>query len=95
MNDNGKINPCHGYKADAQTCGDAKYNAEHIGQVALGQTVEQVRQIMGREPEQHSVQVQGAQSLETWSFRTDYKNRVTTHIDFADSKVVAIRQVRL
>ena len=94
MNADGTINPCHGYKADAQACGNAAYNASRIGQVAIGQTVPEVRKIMGREPEERSVRAQDSQSFETWSFRTDYGNRITTRIDFVESKVVAIRQER-
>lgn len=94
MNADGSINPCHGYKADAQACGDATYNGARIGGVKIGQSVPEVRSIMGRDPEQRSVRTQDGQNLETWSYRTDYKNRITTKIDFLDSKVVGIRQDR-
>ena len=51
MTADGTIYPCHGYKADPQACGDAIYNSAHVGQVALGQTLAEVRTIMGREAE--------------------------------------------
>jgi hypothetical protein len=95
MNADGSINPCHGYKADARACGNAAYNGARIGGVKIGQTLSEVRSIMARDPEERSVQVQNGQNLETWSYRTDYKNRITTRIDFLDSRVVGIRQDRL
>ena len=94
MNADGSINPCHGYKTDAQTCGNAVYNATRIGGVKIGQSVSEVRSIMGRDPELRSVRTQDGHNLETWSYRTDYQNRVTTKIDFLDSKVVGIEQDR-
>ena len=94
MNADGTINPCHGYKANFQACGNAVYNASHVGKVALGQSLTEVRQIMGRDPEQRSVQVQDGHNLEAWSFLTDYANHVTTRIEFSDLVVVAIKQGR-
>ena len=95
MNADGSINPCHGYKADAQACGNAVYNGGRIGKVAIGQTLPEVRQIMGRDPEERNVRVQDGTSYETWSYRTDYKARITTRIEFADLKVVGIKQERI
>ena len=94
MNADGSINPCHGYKADAQACGNAAYNGAHIGGVKIGQSIVEVRSIMGKDPEERSVRTQDGQSLESWGYRTDYKNRITTRIDFLDLKVVGIRQER-
>ena len=94
MSADGAINPCHGHKADAQACGNAVYNSARIGKVALGQSLAQVRQIMGHDPEQRSVQVLDGHDQETWSFRTDYSGRITTRIDFRDAVVVGIRQER-
>jgi hypothetical protein len=92
MNADGSINPCHGYKADAQACGNAAYNGARIGRVAIGQSLQDVKAIMGREPEERSVRTQDGRSSETWSYRTDYAGRISTRIDFLDLKVVAIRQ---
>ena len=94
MNSDGSINPCHGYKADAQACGNAAYNGARIGGVKIGQSLPEVRTILGRDPEERSVRTEAGQSFETWSYRTDYKNRITIRIDFLDSKVVGIRQDR-
>lgn len=94
MNADGSINPCHGYKADAQACGNAAYNGARIGVVKVGQSLQDVRSIMGKAPEERSVRTEGGQNFETWSYRTDYKNRITTRIDFQDLKVVGIRQER-
>lgn len=92
MNADGSINPCHGYRSDFQACGNAIYNGARIGKVALGQSVADVRKIMGRDPEKRSVQLQNGQTLETWKFLTDYEKSITTHIEFLDSKVVGIKQ---
>lgn len=90
----GTINPCHGHKADAQACGNALYNGTRIGKVAIGQSITDVRQIMGHDPEQRSVQATDGHSSESWSFRTDYQGRIMTRIEFRDAVVVAIRQER-
>lgn len=94
MNDDGSIYPCHGYKADPQACGDAIYNGARIGQVAIGQSVAEVRTIMGRDAETRSVSVRDGRNVESWGFRTDYERRITTTIEFVEGKVVAIRQDR-
>ena len=94
MNADGSIYPCHGYKAEPQACGDAIYNSAHIGQVALGQTIAEVRAVMGRDAETRSVSMRDGRSVESWGFRTDYEKRITTTIEFVEGKVVAIRQDR-
>lgn len=94
MADDGTIYPCHGYKADGQTCGEAIYNSARIGRVAIGQTTADVRAVMGRNAETHSVSVRDGRSVDSWGFRTDYERRITTTIEFVDGKVVAIRQDR-
>ncbi len=94
MDADGSIYPCHGYKADPQACGDAIYNGTRIGKVALGQTLAEVRTIMGRDAEARSVNMRDGRSVEAWSFRTDYEKRITTTIEFMDGRVVAIRQER-
>lgn len=92
MSADGSINPCHGYRSNHQACGNAIYNDARIGKVAIGQSIDEVRKIMGRAPEKRSVQLQDGRSLETWSFLTDYDNSITTRIEFMDSKVVGIKQ---
>lgn len=94
MTADGTINPCHGHKADAQACGNALYNGTRIGKVAIGQSITEVRQIMGHDPEQRSVQALDGHSAESWSFRTDYQGRITTRIEFKDAVVVGIKQER-
>lgn len=94
MADDGTIYPCHGYKANGQTCGDAIYNSARIGQVAIGQTIAEVRAVMGRDAETRSVSVRDGHNVEAWGFRTDYEKRITTTIEFVDGRVVAIRQDR-
>ena len=94
MNADGSINPCHGYKADAQACGNAAYNGARIGKVTIGQSLQDVRAIMGKDPEERSIRTEDGRNLETWGYRTDYRNRITTRIEFVDLKVVGIRQDR-
>ncbi len=94
MTADGTINPCHGHKADAQACGNALYNSTRIGKVSIGQSLTEVRQIMGHDPEQRSVQALDGHSVESWSFRTDYQGRITTRIEFRDAVVVGIKQER-
>lgn len=94
MTGDGRINPCHGHKADVQACGNALYNSARIGKVAIGQSIADVRQIMGHDPEQRSVQVLDGHNSESWSFRTDYNGRITTRIEFKDAVVVGIKQER-
>ncbi len=94
MNADGSINPCHGYKSDAQACGNAAYNGARIGKVTIGQSLQDVRAIMGKDPEERSIRTEDGRNLETWGYRTDYCSRITTRIDFIDLKVVGIRQDR-
>jgi hypothetical protein len=94
MTADGTINQCHGHKADAQACGNALYNSTRIGKVAIGQSIAEVRQIMGHDPEQRSVQALDGHSAESWSYRTDYQGRITTRIEFRDAVVVGIKQER-
>lgn len=94
MSADGAITPCHGHKADAQACGNALYNGTRIGKVAIGQSIAEVRRIMGHDPEQRSVQTLDGHGVESWSYRTDYQGRIVTRIDFRDATVVGIRQER-
>ncbi|HEX7639851.1 MAG TPA: hypothetical protein VF457_15750 [Burkholderiaceae bacterium] len=92
MNADGSINPCHGFRSDPQACGNALYNAGRIGKVAVGQTMEQVRAEMGREPEQRKRRLTSGKDEESWIFLTDYENSIVTRIEFVDSRVVEVIQ---
>ena len=92
MNADGSINPCHGYRAHPQACGDALYNGARIKRVAIGQTLANVREIMGRDAELRSVGTHDGHESETWGYLTDYDQDITTQIEFVDGAVVAIRQ---
>jgi hypothetical protein len=93
MNADGTINPCHGYRSNYEACGAAIYNGSRIGKVTIGQTLSEVRSIMGREPEKRSIRLDDAgRTVEAWSFLTNYDNSITTHIQFLNQRVVAIKE---
>lgn len=92
MNADGSINPCHGYRVNPQACGDALYNGARIKRIAIGQTLANVREIMGRDAGLRSVGTHEGHESETWDYLTDYDQDITTRIEFVDGKVVAIRQ---
>jgi hypothetical protein len=56
--------------------------------VKLGQSLAEVRQIMGKDPERREV----TSDIETWGFLTDYMGQLLTLIDFKNGVVVEIRQ---
>jgi len=90
MNADGTINPCHGYRTRPQDCGNALWNAAQIGRVLLGQTLEQVRAIMGHDPEEREASVRDGRTTESWVYLTNYDNDVLTTILFIDGTVTAI-----
>lgn len=85
---NGKISPCPGYHTDNQACGNAVFNARVIGQVAAGQTKEQVRDIMKHDAERREIDG----NEERWSYITDYQAEQMTVIVFTESKVSGMKQ---
>jgi len=73
----------------------SKVNKVAIVNVKLGQTMEQVRAIMGRPPEStaESLLDDGAHQT-TWNYLTDYHNETNTAITFRNGKVVSIAPAR-
>jgi hypothetical protein len=80
--------PCEGFHKDPEACERAAANSLVISNIQLGQSPEEVREIMGNEPERREV----TDSLETWGYRTNYAERLFTTITFKDGKVSSIKQ---
>jgi len=86
MNPSGTINPCHGYESDKQLCGDSKLFAGVINRITLGQTREEVRTLMMRDPWRRELK----ENEERWGYSTDYSDERMTWIGFRDGKVVSV-----
>ena len=80
--------PCKGFHKDQQACLRAVENSSVIGKVKLGQSLEEVRQIMGKDPERREV----AKNCETWGYITTYVGYRFTTIIFRNGVVIEIRQ---
>ena len=80
--------PCKGFHKDQQACLRAVENSSVIGKVKLGQSLEEVRQIMGKDPERREV----AKDSETWGYITSYAGYRFTTIIFRNGVVTEIRQ---
>lgn len=80
--------PCEGFNKDPEACERAAANALVIGKVTLGQTPQDVRDIMGADPEHREV----SEGIETWGYRTNYDDWLFTRIVFKDGKVTTINQ---
>ena len=80
--------PCEGFNKDPEACERAAANSLVIGKVQLGQTFEQVREIMGTDPEHR----EASDGIETWGYRTNYDDRLFTRIIFENGKVTTINQ---
>ncbi|MBL8511304.1 MAG: hypothetical protein JNM52_06630 [Betaproteobacteria bacterium] len=80
--------PCRGFHKDPQACERAYENSLLVNKINIGQSANEVREIMGREPERREV----SSETEAWSYLTDYANQILTVIVFKQSTVVEIRQ---
>jgi hypothetical protein len=87
INAEGKINPCHGDEADHQRCGDAFFNARHIGKIAIGSDPAEVERVMRNQPDARTVQRDGETVIERWTYLTDYARRRTTIVVFRNGRV--------
>ena len=84
----GIVSPCHGgYVMNDQVCGQAIHNARVINSVQIGQLKEEVRAIMGHDPERREATTE----RETWSYLTDYDRELMTAIVFVDGRVAEIK----
>ena len=94
MSPEGKIYPCHGSQTNPQGCGNALYNAPRVTKLNIGQTTEQAKEIMGHDPEDRSIKLQGNQTVEIWKLLTDYRSTTYTVITFIDGKIVSVETTR-
>jgi hypothetical protein len=67
-------------------CGQALYNSQRINRVEIGQSKEEVRSIMGHDPERREASTE----RELWSYVTDYDREVMTTIEFVNGRVAKI-----
>ena len=80
--------PCKGFHKDQQACQRAAENSSVIGKVNLGQSLEEVRQIMGKDPERREV----TKDSENWEYITSYAGYRFTTIIFRNGIVTEIKQ---
>ena len=70
----------------------AEENERHINQVRVGQTLAEVRAIMGKEPERREARARfDGKTVELWSYVTDYARKLDTTIIFVDGRVEELR----
>jgi hypothetical protein len=70
----------------------AEENEHRINQIRVGQTLEEVRAIMGKEPERREARARfDGKTVEMWSYVTDYARKLDTTIIFVDGRVQEIR----
>jgi len=67
-------------------------NERHINQIRVGQTVAEVRAIMGKDPERREARARfDGKTVEMWSYVTDYARKLDTTIIFVDGRVQELR----
>jgi len=70
----------------------AEENRVRVDRITVGQTLDEVRAIMGKGPEKREVRARfDGKTVELWSFVTDYARRVDSTIIFVDGRVQEIR----
>jgi hypothetical protein len=80
--------PCEGWHSDQAACLRAHDNSATIGKVQIGQTLAEVRSIMGKDPERRSATA----NTESWGYLTSYSDHLVTTVVFTDGVVTAITQ---
>lgn len=88
MRADGRINPCHGWERDKELCGESKFFAKAVNEVSAGQTKEEVRAIMKRDPWRRQIR----DGAEEWGYSTSYEQERMVWIVFRDGKVVELRE---
>lgn len=78
--------PCKGFHKDQTACQSAAENSSAIGNVNLGQSTEEVREIMGKGPERREAD----KDTEKWGYLTNYRGYLYTYITFKNNAVVKI-----
>jgi len=70
----------------------AEENHARLDQLQVGQTLEQVRATMRKEPERREARLRfDGKKVELWSFVSDYARRMDTTLTFVDGVLVEIR----
>jgi hypothetical protein len=83
----GESGPCAGWHRNPVACERAAENSKLIGSVNLGQSLEEVQQIMGTAPDRRNLNAE----IETWIYHTSYSNRGYTSIIFKGGRVTEIK----
>ena len=81
--------PCQGFHKDQEACERAANNSSVIGNINLGHTLNDVRQIMGKGPEIRKAD--SSDSSESWGYRTSYNGNRFTTIIFKNGVVTEIK----
>ena len=70
----------------------AEENERHINQIRVGQTLAEVRTIMGKDPERREARARfDGKTVEMWNYVTDYARKLDTTIIFVDGRVEELR----
>jgi len=70
----------------------AESNRVRIDRVQVGQTLDEVRAIMGKPPEKREVRARfDGKTVELWSYATDYTRKADSTIIFLDGRVTEVR----
>jgi len=70
----------------------AEENRSRVLRIALGQSLEEVRAIMGKDPEKREARLRfDGKKVELWTYVTDYTRKVDSTIIFLDGRVQEIR----
>lgn len=80
--------PCKGFHKDPQICERAHESSLVAGKVKIGQSLAEVRAIMGHDPEQR----EATADTEEWSYLTDYTDNIIMVIVFKQGIVTQIKQ---
>ena len=81
MNEDGSIVACRGYTMRPKEWEAAIYNASRLNLVSAGQTPQEVREVMKRDPEARELRRDGQKTIELWSYLTDYHTYTETLLD--------------
>jgi len=70
----------------------AEENRARLNEVKVGQTIEQVRTIMRKEPERREQRLRfDGKTVDLWSWVSDYSRKLDTTVIFVDGVVQEIR----
>ena len=70
----------------------AEENRTRLDQIAVGQTIDQVRAIMKKAPERRDARLRfDGKKVEMWSYVSDYARRLDTTLTFVDGVLTEMR----